>query len=38
MLITRIKSANIKEAKAAQNLYEWTIEAQQAILDAIEKG
>ena len=38
MLITRIKYANIKEAKAAQNLYEWTIEAQQAILDAIEKG
>ena len=38
MLITRIKSANIKETKAAQNLYEWTIEAQQAILDAIEKG
>lgn len=38
MLITRIKSANIKEAKDAQNLYEWTIEAQQAILDAIEKG
>lgn len=38
MLITRIKSANIEGTKAAQNLYEWTIEAQQAILDAIEKG
>lgn len=38
MLITRIKSANIEGTKYAQNLYEWTIEAQQAILDAIEKG
>lgn len=38
MLITRIKSANIEGTKYAQNLYEWTIQAQQAILDAIEKG
>ena len=37
-LIAKIKASNIKEAKAAQNLYEWTIQAQQAILDAIEKG
>lgn len=37
-LINKIKDSNIKEAKAAQNLYEWTIQAQQAILDAIEKG
>lgn len=37
-LIDKIKDSNIKEAKAAQNLYEWTIKAQQAILDAIEKG
>lgn len=37
-LIDKIKDSNIKEAKAAQNLYEWTIQAQQAILDAIEKG
>lgn len=37
-LINKIKDSNIKEAKAAQNLYEWTIKAQQAILDAIEKG
>lgn len=37
-LIDKIKASNIKEAKAAQNLYEWTIKAQQTILDAIEKG
>ena len=37
-LIDKIKDSNIKEAKAAQNLYEWTIKAQQTILDAIEKG
>lgn len=37
-LIDKIKGSGIKEAKAAQNLYEWTIQAQQAILDAIEKG
>lgn len=37
-LIDKIKDSNIKEAKAAQNLYEWTIKAQQAVLDAIEKG
>ena len=37
-LVDKIKASNIKEAKAAQNLYEWTIQAQQAILDAIEKG
>ena len=37
-LIDKIKISNIKEAKAAQNLYEWTIKASQVILDAIEKG
>ena len=37
-LVNKIKASNIKEAKAAQNLYEWTIQAQQAILDAIERG
>lgn len=37
-LVDKIKASNIKEAKAAQNLYEWTIQAQQAILDAIERG
>ena len=37
-LIDKIKTSNIKEAKAAQNLYEWTIKASQVILDAIEKG
>ena len=37
-LIDKIKTSNIKEARAAQNLYEWTIKAEQAILDAIEKG
>ena len=37
-LVNKIKASNIKEAKAAQNLYEWTIKAQQTILDAIERG
>lgn len=37
-LVNKIKASNIKEAKAAQNLYEWTIQAQQAILDAIKNG
>ena len=37
-LIDKIKGSGIKEAKAAQNLYEWTIQAQQAILDDLEKG
>ena len=37
-LIDKIKASGIKEAKAAQNLYEWTIKALQVRLDAIEKG
>lgn len=37
-LINKIDKSGIKEAKAARNLYDWTIQANNAILDAINKG
>lgn len=37
-LINRIDSSGIKEAKAARNLYSWTIQANEAVLKAISKG
>ena len=37
-LINKIDESGIKSAKAARNLYDWTIQANNAILDAINKG
>lgn len=37
-LVNQIDESGIKEAKAARNLYSWTIQANEAILDAISKG
>ena len=37
-LINEIDKSGIKSAKAARNLYDWTIQANNAILDAINKG
>lgn len=37
-LIDQIDESGVKEAKAARNLYSWTIKANEAILNAISKG
>lgn len=37
-LVNQIDESGIKEARAARNLYSWTIQANEAILDAISKG
>lgn len=36
-LVNQIDESGIKEARAARNLYSWTIQANEAILDAISK-